>query len=72
MLRESDVVVGNNVTLAAIEEPCITDVLREGVVVVGNSLALVTVTDDLCLAVEMWKSNIRMGRLTTTHHQFHI
>ena len=53
MLRESDVVVGNNVTLAAIEEPCITDVLREGVVVVGNSLALVTAIDDLCLAVEM-------------------
>ena len=52
MLRESDVVVGNNVTLAAIEEPCITDVLREDVVVVGNSLALVTAIDDLCLAVE--------------------
>ena len=40
MLRESDVVVGNNVTLAAIEEPCITDVLREDVVVVGDNVAL--------------------------------
>ena len=50
MLEED---VGNNVTLAAIEESCITDVLREDDVVVGNSLALVTVIDDLCLAVEM-------------------
>ena len=46
-------VVGNNMTLAAIEESCITDVLREDVVVVRNSLALVTAIDDQCLAVEM-------------------